>query len=39
MVAAKSKNIQFIVLMAAPGTAVDELLTQQLFSWKISRNE
>jgi len=29
MVAVKSKNIRFIVLMAAPGTAVDELLTQQ----------
>jgi hypothetical protein len=25
----EKQNIQFIVLMAAPGTAVDELLTQQ----------
>jgi dipeptidyl aminopeptidase/acylaminoacyl peptidase len=29
MIATKSKNIRFIVLMAAPGMAVDELLTQQ----------
>jgi hypothetical protein len=35
----KAKNIQFIVLMAAPGTAVDELLTQQNYLAEISRNE
>lgn len=29
MIAAKSKYIRFIVLMAAPGTAIAELLTQQ----------
>jgi hypothetical protein len=40
MVATKAKNVQFIVLMAAPGTAVDELLTRtKLFSRKISWNE
>jgi hypothetical protein len=37
MVAAQ--NIQFIVLMAAPGTGLTIINPAKLFSWKISWNE